>query len=551
LQHPNLVLAFDAGRSGGWRYLVTELVDGMDLAAWVRTRGPMSAARSLDVLEQTCRGLAYLHDQGIVHRDLKPANVMLDKSGRVRILDVGLARVVADNVPSALTRPGWILGTVDFMAPEQAAAPHLADARSDLYSLGCTWYFLLHGRPPYAAAAPLETLLAHRDRPVPALNSGVGPPLEDLFRRLLAKDPHSRPASAHEVLALLQKTREGARDYPTVVQPALGSQPRGLRNRFGFALLGALAVLALAVGLWFWRESREMAVLDYPLADPADYQRRWAEQLGVPVAVTDPSGIKFVFIPPGRFRMGTPKAERDKLLESIEAPGSRERIAAEDVRDMHIAKPFYLSATEVTIGQFRRFVDAKKHKTLAETGGGYGLVGDKWLVRPGFHWASFGDQPLHDDLPVGNLNWEDAEAYCRWLSGPGEDRPHYRLPTEAEWEYACRAGSLTPYCGGEVATLDGYAWYGANSAKRIQRVGQAHANAFGLFDMHGNQREWCGVAEPGSPLCTPWPGATPDERPSRGGNFLDQAERLRSAARDWGDRKSIDKGGIRVLKEIR
>src|SRR5262245_7348186 len=113
LQHPNLVLAFDAGRQGGWRYLVTELVDGMDLAAWVRTHGPMSPEQALDVLEQTCRGLAYLHGQGIVHRDLKPANLMLDKPGRIRILDVGLARVVADNMPPALTRPGWILGTVD------------------------------------------------------------------------------------------------------------------------------------------------------------------------------------------------------------------------------------------------------------------------------------------------------------------------------------------------------------------------------------------------------------------------------------------------------
>jgi formylglycine-generating enzyme required for sulfatase activity len=124
------------------------------------------------------------------------------------------------------------------------------------------------------------------------------------------------------------------------------------------------------------------------------------------------------------------------------------------------------------------------------------------------------------------------------------------LPVEAEWEYACRAGSVAPYPGGDDKTLQAYAWFKDNSRNRLQPVGKKKANAFGLFDMHGNHRDWCGLAEAGSRLFTPLPKADVDDRPTRGGHFTDGAERLRCAARNWGHFASMGMGGMRVVKEI-
>jgi len=177
------------------------------------------------------------------------------------------------------------------------------------------------------------------------------------------------------------------------------------------------------------------------------------------------------------------------------------------------------------------------------------VVDGEWVQRKGFSWRDFGEQSAADDVPVGNITWDEAEAFCRWLTGLSKGRAHYRLPVEAEWEYACRAGSVTPYCCSDRA-LARYAVYKANSENRLRPTGSLEASAFGLFDMHGNHNEWCGLAAPSSPLFTPIPSDDPTQRPSRGGGFFDQPERIRSAARDWAHMSSMGKGGFRVLKEI-
>ncbi len=205
----------------------------------------------------------------------------------------------------------------------------------------------------------------------------------------------------------------------------------------------------------------------------------------------------------------------------------------------------------MTVGQFRRFIDATGYPTAAEKfGGGYGVVDGEWIRADRFSWRDLGEQAAGDDFPAGNIAWQDAEAYCHWLNGISKGQATYRLPVEAEWEYACRAGTLTPYCGGDAASLQRYAWFQPNSLWRLHPVGGKEPNGFGLFDMHGNHNEWCGLAPPDSPLFTPIPGGNPADRPSRGGNFPDPAERLRSAARDWAPGNTMGKGGFRVLKEI-
>ncbi len=147
--HPNIVMAFDADESDSGLFLAMELVDGRDLGAEVAAGGPLSAADAVECTLQAAWGLAYAHDHGVVHRDIKPANLLRDWSGVVKVADLGLASVSASesgSVNTSLTVAGEILGTLAYMAPEQALDSTTVDHRADVYSLGCTLYFLLTGR---------------------------------------------------------------------------------------------------------------------------------------------------------------------------------------------------------------------------------------------------------------------------------------------------------------------------------------------------------------------------------------------------------------------
>ncbi len=209
LEHPNVVRTVYAGEQEGVHYLVMEYVAGQDLHNLVKQHGPLPPARALGYIVQAAQGLEYAHAQGVIHRDIKPGNLLVDAQGVVKILDLGLARIAepAGEQANALTRTGMVLGTAHFMSPEQAANTKAADARSDLYSLGCTLYYLLTGRTPYQGSSPIEVILAHRDDPIPPLAEkvpGLPPAVEDVFRRLVAKQPQDRYASATDLLTDLE-----------------------------------------------------------------------------------------------------------------------------------------------------------------------------------------------------------------------------------------------------------------------------------------------------------------------------------------------------------
>jgi CheY-like chemotaxis protein len=210
LSHPNIVLAHDADEAAIGHFLVMEYVNGRDLATLVHQSGPFSVRDAVSCILQAALGLEYAHDQGIIHRDIKPANLLRDSQGVVKITDLGLARlndvVGSTTAASSLTQAGGVLGTVDYMSPEQGFDPTSIDPRADIYSLGCTLYFLLTGAPPFTGSSVVTTLLKHRDSPVPALTAvrpDVPVALDSAFRMMMAKKPADRFQSMSQVLASL------------------------------------------------------------------------------------------------------------------------------------------------------------------------------------------------------------------------------------------------------------------------------------------------------------------------------------------------------------
>lgn len=220
LEHPNIVTAYDAGEKNGIHFLVMQFVEGEDLRTRLVRNGPLSPAAAVDCIRQAATGLSFAHTRGVVHRDIKPSNLLIDHAGMVKVLDLGLARVdlFADksgNAVSELTEHGTLLGTIDYMSPEQAMDPKGADGRADIYSLGCTLFFLLTGRSVYGGTTIAEKIVAHREHPIPSLCDlvkGIPQELELLFHQMVAKQPEDRLQTMEDVIRSLESCRSALPD---------------------------------------------------------------------------------------------------------------------------------------------------------------------------------------------------------------------------------------------------------------------------------------------------------------------------------------------------
>jgi len=201
LDHPNIVRAFDVDEENGVHFLVMEFVQGDDLQKVVEAKGPLSYHDAVEYIRQAAEGLAHAHERGMVHRDIKPSNLFLEKSGIIKVLDLGVARIMEQGEHESLTLAGneEVLGTVDYLAPEQLVDPHRVDGRADLYSLGCTLFFLLVGRAPFADGSMAQRLMAHQVKESPNirdLRPNTPADLAALLKRMLNKNPDDRFESA-------------------------------------------------------------------------------------------------------------------------------------------------------------------------------------------------------------------------------------------------------------------------------------------------------------------------------------------------------------------
>jgi formylglycine-generating enzyme required for sulfatase activity/tRNA A-37 threonylcarbamoyl transferase component Bud32 len=522
--HPNVVRAYDADEDGGTHFFVMEYVEGLDLARLVKDKGPLPVAEACDYVRQAALGLQHAHEKGLVHRDIKPHNLLLASRGvhppgLIKVLDLGLARLGLRDADgesaSPLTQDGALMGTPDYVAPEQARDARSADIRSDLYSLGCTLYHLLAGRVPFGGGTLTEKLLSHQMDPVPdvrRLRPDVPEAVAHVVTRLMAKKPEDRYQTPAELAGALEEALRGRPIAGFAAPPAPRRRPAGAdgpftnldrsltpttpapagrRSRLLLAATAAAGLLLGAVILAAWLLSRggkpdpvagpERAATEAesPPKGVSAEQVEAARKLGVRVQIDNSIGMKLNLIPAGRFLMGSPDTEPGR--EGHEGPP----------HEVEITQPFYAGVHEVTVGQFRQFVKATGYRTEAETSGrgAHRLFPDGWRSDPKVNWKDPGFEQA-EDHPVVCVSWNDAVAFCAWLSG--KEGKSYALPTEAQWEYACRAGSRTKFSfGDDDNELARYGWWGANSGMRTHPVGQKKSNAWGLCDMHGNAWEWC------------------------------------------------------------
>lgn len=529
LQHPNLVIAHDAGEVDGQHFLVMEYVQGVDLRSKVKQSGPLDIATAMQCTAEAARGLHHAHEKGIVHRDVKPGNIMLGSDNAAKVTDLGLARF-SDADPNAVevSQTGLVIGTSAFMSPEQCAGSRDLDFRTDIYSLGCTLFYLLTGRNVYPADSTLQMLRAHAEEPIPSVREirpecPVG--LENLLSCMLSKRAQDRPKSMANVSEKLDELLKDVESTPTLVPSAR------LTNRFPmFLLLAGTITIFLAI---------------YLLGGfSGNLDQTTQNSLGLGGSGPFAVDIEMQKIPAGKFMMGASDGDEDASTNEMPQ------------HQVQLTNDFLLSKFEVTSSQFNEVMNASK-------------------IPNGIEFVDQTERPA-GAIPISGITWFEAIRFCNQLSILQGLQPYYkihgadetvsiqrgsdgfRLPTEAEWEYACRAGTQTPwYFGDSADNINDFAWHSVNSNGQAQAVGKKAPNAFGLHDMLGNVPEWCWDRfDEGyylrSEAVNP-PGSTKgDQRVFRGGGVDNRAAQLRSSTRNpLGMRYGFSNGvGIRIARNV-
>jgi eukaryotic-like serine/threonine-protein kinase len=596
LDHPNLCPVYDVGERQGVPYLTMAYIEGRPLSEFIGREQALPQRQVAAVTRKLALALQEAHDHGVIHRDLKPANVLVSPKRDLVIVDFGLAWR-HEQGDARLTSSGVILGTPAYMSPEHVAGETgTTGVASDIYSLGVILYEMLTGRVPFegSAALVLGKIMVEQPEPLSGLRPDIDPQLEAICLKAMARKPDDRYATMGDFAAALSEYLRGSQEPPelslpeapailpssadaTDARPAAGaeslvaqfvgrfrSQPtaewppaepvsaakpgaivelrrRRVLRRLAVAAAGAAASLCLFAAIIYLatdrgtvkiershQSTKAVVKVDGMPSSIAPSNRPTATRYPDLVA-TKAGEIRLKLIPSGQFEMG-----------SLAGKGNENEHPQHEVR----INAFYLGATEVTRGQFRHYVDATGYRTDAEKSGvggeGWNAEIGKFEHHPRYTWRNTGFEQT-DDHPVVNVSWNDAMAFCEWLSRV-EDKT-YRLPTEAEWEYACRAGTTTDYWTGDdpeaLASVANVADATAKSRYPNWRtirardgyvytapVGEFQPNSFGLFDMHGNVWEWCQDPYDAqfysrSPMVNPRGPAEGTLRVLRGGSWIE------------------------------
>jgi serine/threonine protein kinase len=451
IDHPNVVSVIDRGcTEDGSYFFAMNYVDGVPLDEYRPEGGTPSDEVWLRLWMKVALAVEEAHSRGIVHRDLKPSNILVDKRGEPCVMDFGLARPLAgsDRMPNAHTQTGQIVGSLPWASPEQARGDvDGVDVRSDVYSLGVLFYENLTGEFPYSVTGSMSEVVKNITTVQPA--------------------PPTRHASARNRALVSPEVRrapgERASRLDTVLLKALAKNPADrYQTAAAFArdlghVLAGQKIAARRPSRWVhvlrspWRVALILAVIGaLPAAAVWWNQRPPSTMSGSrPAPVANFIGMQFVLVPAQEFKMGSEISEAGRDATN------------EQLHTVRLSHTIYMGAKEVTQNQFHAVMDPNPST-----------------------------QPSRGkELPMQRVSWQEAVNFCKKLGENDPQHRTYRLPTEAEWECACRAGDTLRTPGD--TPLGKVGWFSGNSEGRLHPVAALQANACGIFDMRGNVAEWC------------------------------------------------------------
>ena len=569
VSHDNVVTVYEADERDGVPYITMPLLQGTPLDEYLKKKGAPPLPHVVRIGAQTALGLAAAHAHGLVHRDIKPANLWLEApNGRVKVLDFGLAKPVGSE--PELTKSGAIVGTPAYMSPEQARGLKV-DARTDLFSLGAVLYRLCAGKNPFVGdhvMAVLAALITDEPTPVRELNPNVPEPLVALIHQLLAKKPEDRPQTAVDVAKQLRAILDQSTASP-VAQPAAAarsaaevstSQPVVLDARpHQPPQLDPMLISVVAESAFADLGAGDATEVESAVTAPEPARKKTGVLIGAGVAVVL-AAIAGVFV--------VAMKNKDRPVAEVKGPdGSKGEVKGKSATPapkptVAIKRDDPQPATfKNSIGM--EFVKVPKGTGWLGGGGGkpgetkvefkedfylgkYEVTQEEWEFVMGQNPSHFSRNGLGIDavkdipdadlkrFPVEKVSWDDCQLFIQKVNEREKESGWvYRLPKEAEWEYACRGGpgdksncAFDFYFAKPTNTLlPEQANFAPAEGKGLQRtckVGSYEPNSLGLYDMHGNAWEWCEDAS------TSFAGNL--NRVFRGGGWLNYSGDCRAAS---------------------